>query len=107
MSLMDTAPVRVVALARHRPAGHDKNMSATPPPRILIVAGSDSGGGAGIQADIKTVAMLGGYPMTAITAITAPNTLGVQAVDPGQTATLNAPVDYLHEGQSRTQSGCV
>ncbi len=49
-------------------------------PRILIVAGSDSGGGAGIQADIKTVTMLGGHAMTAITAVTAQNTLGVQAV---------------------------
>ena len=50
------------------------------PPRILIVAGSDSGGGAGIQADIKTVTMLGGHAMTAVTAITAQNTLGVQAI---------------------------
>ncbi|WP_198283440.1 hydroxymethylpyrimidine/phosphomethylpyrimidine kinase family protein [Sphingomonas sp. PAMC 26605] len=50
--------------------------------RILIIAGSDSGGGAGIQADIKTVTMLGGHAMTAITAITAQNTLGVQAVMP-------------------------
>jgi hydroxymethylpyrimidine/phosphomethylpyrimidine kinase len=48
--------------------------------RILIIAGSDSGGGAGIQADIKTVTMLGGYAMTAITAVTAQNTVGVQAV---------------------------
>ncbi len=50
--------------------------------RVLIIAGSDSGGGAGIQADIKTVAMLGGHPMTAITAITAQNTLGVTATHP-------------------------
>jgi hydroxymethylpyrimidine/phosphomethylpyrimidine kinase len=50
------------------------------PPRILIIAGSDSGGGAGIQADIKTVTMLGGFAMTAITAITAQNTLGVEAI---------------------------
>ncbi|MEO6361039.1 MAG: bifunctional hydroxymethylpyrimidine kinase/phosphomethylpyrimidine kinase [Sphingomicrobium sp.] len=50
------------------------------PPRILIIAGSDSGGGAGIQADIKTVTMLGGHAMTAITAVTAQNTLGVSAV---------------------------
>ena len=51
-------------------------------PRVLIIAGSDSGGGAGIQADIKTVTMLGGHAMTAITAITAQNTLGVQRVMP-------------------------
>lgn len=48
--------------------------------RILIIAGSDSGGGAGIQADIKAVTMLGGHAMTSIAAITAQNTLGVQAV---------------------------
>lgn len=51
------------------------------PPRILIIAGSDSSGGAGIQADIKTVTMLGGYAMTALTAITAQNTTGVQGVE--------------------------
>ncbi|QNE32307.1 bifunctional hydroxymethylpyrimidine kinase/phosphomethylpyrimidine kinase [Sphingomonas sp. NBWT7] len=50
--------------------------------RILIVAGSDSGGGAGIQADIRTVTMLGGHAMTAVTAITAQNTLGVHGVHP-------------------------
>src|SRR5438128_12182812 len=52
------------------------------PPRILIIAGSDSGGGAGVQADIKTVTMLGGYAATAITAITVQNTLGVSGVHP-------------------------
>ncbi|MEO7277618.1 MAG: bifunctional hydroxymethylpyrimidine kinase/phosphomethylpyrimidine kinase [Sphingomicrobium sp.] len=50
--------------------------------RILIIAGSDSGGGAGIQADIKTVTMLGGHAMTALTAVTAQNTQGVAAVHP-------------------------
>jgi hydroxymethylpyrimidine/phosphomethylpyrimidine kinase len=48
--------------------------------RVLIVAGSDSGGGAGIQADIKTITMMGGYAMTAITAVTAQNTNGVFGV---------------------------
>jgi len=55
----------------------------TAPPargRVLIVAGSDSGGGAGIQADIKTVTALGGFAMTAITALTAQNTKGVFGV---------------------------
>lgn len=61
-----------------------------PTPRILVIAGSDSGGGAGIQADIKTVTMLGGHAMTAITAITAQNTLGVQAVHPVPTDTVIA-----------------
>ncbi len=50
--------------------------------RVLIVAGSDSGGGAGIQADLKTVAALGGYGMTAVTALTAQNTLGVFGIHP-------------------------
>lgn len=48
--------------------------------RVLIVAGSDSSGGAGIQADIKTVTALGGYAATAITALTAQNTMGVQGI---------------------------
>jgi hydroxymethylpyrimidine/phosphomethylpyrimidine kinase len=47
---------------------------------VLAVAGSDSGGGAGIQADIKTITMLGGYAATAITALTAQDTLGVHAI---------------------------
>ena len=50
--------------------------------RVLIIAGSDSGGGAGLQADIKTVTMLGGYAATAVTAITVQNTLGVTGVHP-------------------------
>lgn len=51
-------------------------------PRVLIVAGSDSGGGAGIQGDIKTVTCMGGYAATAITALTAQNTLGVFDIHP-------------------------
>jgi hydroxymethylpyrimidine/phosphomethylpyrimidine kinase len=50
--------------------------------RVLIIAGSDSGGGAGIQADIKTVSALNGFATTAITALTAQNTLGVHAILP-------------------------
>ena len=51
-----------------------------PKSKILIIAGSDSSGGAGIQADIKTVTSLGSYAMTAITAVTAQNTLGVKSI---------------------------
>jgi hydroxymethylpyrimidine/phosphomethylpyrimidine kinase len=58
--------------------------------RVLIVAGSDSGGGAGIQADIKTVTMLGGYAATAITALTAQNTEGVFGV-------LPIPPDFIRQ----------
>lgn len=63
------------------------------PPRILAIAGSDSSGGAGIQADIKTVTMLGGYAMTAITAITAQNTIGVQATEVLSTRLIRAQID--------------
>lgn len=63
--------------------------------RILIIAGSDSGGGAGIQADIKTVTMLGGHAMTAVTAITAQNTLGVTAVHPIPTDIVIAQMDAV------------
>ena len=48
--------------------------------KLLIIAGSDSSGGAGIQADIKTMTALGSYAMTAITALTAQNTTGVSSI---------------------------
>jgi hydroxymethylpyrimidine kinase/phosphomethylpyrimidine kinase len=51
-----------------------------PNSKVLIIAGSDSSGGAGIQADIKTVSSLGSYAMTAITAVTSQNTTGVKSI---------------------------
>ncbi len=65
--------------------------------RVLSIAGSDSGGGAGIQADLKTIAALGGYGMTAITAITAQNTQGVRAVQALPPALLTAQIDAVVE----------
>lgn len=62
-------------------------------PRILSIAGSDSSGGAGIQADIKTITMLGGYAMTAITAITAQNSLGVTGVEALSPEMVAAQID--------------
>ena len=60
--------------------------------RVLVIAGSDSGGGAGIQADIKTVTALGGHAATAITAVTVQNTLGVFGVHPIPLAVIEAQV---------------
>ena len=65
------------------------------PPRILVVAGSDSGGGAGLQADIKTITMLGGFATTAVTAITAQNTLGVTEVMAVPAAMVVAQIDAV------------
>lgn len=67
------------------------------PPRVLSIAGSDSGGGAGIQADLKTMAALGCYGMTAITAITAQNTQGVRAIQGLPPALLEQQIDAVVE----------
>jgi hydroxymethylpyrimidine/phosphomethylpyrimidine kinase len=64
-------------------------------PRLLTIAGSDSSGGAGIQADLKTFAALGCYGMSAITAITAQNTLGVTAIQPLPAALLTQQIDAV------------
>lgn len=77
------------------PGSARKAYSVTIPARILVIAGSDSSGGAGIQADLKTIAMLGGHGMTAITAITAQNTLGVDAVHPVPAEMILAQVDAV------------
>lgn len=66
-------------------------------PRVLSIAGSDSGGGAGIQADLKTFAALGCYGMTAITALTAQNTLGVRAIHGVPPAMLREQIDAVVE----------
>lgn len=66
-----------------------------PKGRVLIVAGSDSGGGAGIQADIKTVTVLGGYAMTAITAVTVQNTIGVTGVHPIPPDVVRAQIEAV------------
>lgn len=57
-------------------------MAATAPPRVLTIAGSDSGGGAGIQADLKTMLALGVHGMSVVTAVTAQNSAGVQGIWP-------------------------
>ena len=64
-------------------------------PRVLTIAGSDSGGGAGIQADIKAITAFGGHAMTAITAITAQNTLGVTDVLVLEPALVVAQIDAV------------
>ena len=63
--------------------------------KVLSIAGSDSGGGAGIQADIKTISACGCYAATAITAITVQNTLGVQAVHAVPTEILRGQIDAV------------
>ena len=66
-------------------------------PRVLSIAGSDSGGGAGIQADLKTIAALGCYGMTAITALTAQNTLGVRSIHGVPPQILRDQIDAVLE----------
>jgi hydroxymethylpyrimidine/phosphomethylpyrimidine kinase len=66
-------------------------------PRVLSIAGSDSGGGAGIQADLKTFCALGCYGMTAITALTAQNTLGVRSIHAVPPAMLRDQIDAVIE----------
>lgn len=67
------------------------------PKKVLSIAGSDSGGGAGIQADLKTISALGCYGMTAITALTAQNTQGVRAIHAPDPDFLAAQLDAVFE----------
>ena len=64
-------------------------------PKVLTIAGSDSGGGAGVQADLKVITALGGYAMSVITAITAQNTLGVTAIQDIDLAVIEAQIDAV------------
>ena len=66
-------------------------------PRVMVIGGSDSGAGAGIQADIKTVAAFGGYATTVITAVTAQNTLGVPGVFPVAATFIAQQIQLLLE----------
>ena len=68
-----------------------------PKSKILIIAGSDSSGGAGIQADIKTVTSLGSYAMTAITAITSQNTTGVTSITPIPSKQISKQIEFTAE----------
>jgi len=63
--------------------------------RVLTIAGSDSGGGAGIQADLKAITLLGGYGMSVLTALTAQNTLGVQAIHEVPAPFVEAQIDSV------------
>ena len=65
-----------------------------PKSKILIIAGSDSSGGAGIQADIKTVTALGSYAMTAITAVTTQNTTGVKSIVPIDPKEISSQIEF-------------
>ena len=62
--------------------------------KILVIAGSDSSGGAGIQADIKTITALGSYAMTAITAVTSQNTLGINSIIPIPTNVISKQIEF-------------
>ena len=65
-----------------------------PKSKVLIIAGSDSSGGAGIQADIKTVTSLGSYAMTAITAVTSQNTTGVKSIIPIKPKEISSQINF-------------
>lgn len=79
---------------RSEETGHSMDMAV---PKVLTIAGSDSGGGAGIQADLKTFQELGAFGMSVITAVTAQNTLGVQGVYPLPVEAVVRQMDSIGE----------
>ena len=74
-----------------------------PRTKILIIAGSDSSGGAGIQADIKTVTALGSYAMTAITAVTSQNTTGVKSIKAISPLEISKQIEFTSKDLWRNQ----
>ena len=100
MSPLSTASVLPApAAAATSPASDDVTTVATPRqvPRVLAIAGSDPSGGAGIQADLKSIAASGGYGMAAITALTAQNTRGVNGVHVPPAPFLTAQLDTVSD----------
>ncbi len=85
------------------------SQSQTSIPRALTIAGSDSGGGAGIQADLKTFAALGVYGLSALTAITAQNTQGVRAAQDLPPELVEAQIDAVLEdiGANAAKTGML
>jgi hydroxymethylpyrimidine/phosphomethylpyrimidine kinase len=82
---------------RERPSAMSQPSAESRYARLLTIAGSDSGGGAGIQADLKTFAALGCYGMSAITALTAQNTIGVRAIHAAPPEFLDQQIDAVVE----------
>ena len=72
--------------------------SPSNPPCILTIAGSDSGGGAGIQADLKTIAILGGFGLSVITALTAQNGLGVTGIHTPDPSFIELQLNTIYKG---------
>ena len=102
--MTDATPVSATLAAAVSPRS-----TASTPPRALTIAGSDSGGGAGIQADLKTFAALGCFGMTAITAITVQNTLGVSGVHAIPPEIVGAQIDAVASdlGVDATKTGML
>lgn len=80
-----------------RPASTDPRITTRPVPRVLSIAGTDPTGGAGQHADLKTIAVLGGYGMSAITAVVAQNTRGVRCIHPLPPAVLTEQLESVSQ----------
>ena len=90
-----TPPISTTPISTTVPLKQNPLKNSRPTPIVLTIAGSDSGGGAGIQADIKAISATGSYACSAITAITAQNTLGVSAIFPIPLEHINNQLDAV------------